>query len=395
VRERITGLHGPRSAAALARRVWARHPRLGMAVKAALAASLAWALVQVVPGPAADYPYYAPLGALIATSTTLTGSVREAAQVVTAISLGAAVALAADALAGPNLVTIALVVAAAVLLGSWSRLGSARSWVPTSGLFVLIIGNTNPTGYVIGFAGLTLLGALVGLAVTAAFPPLPLAPAQAELQVLRDTLADQLDDLADGLGQESPPTAEEWQSRIRTMDPVLARMRAAVDQTREAQRGNRRAHRYAQDARRQVRQARTLERLTLLVEQLTDVLVDTERAEFEQVALGPALRPGAARTLGTLAAALRSVHAETADPGMLRDAEDALERFRDGVRRTRASTQDDLFVAGSVIDAVRRGLMSLGPPDPAGGGSGADLRADGVKLGEEREIERTPQEPHP
>lgn len=346
-------------------RVWARHPRLGMAIKAALAASLAWALVQLVPGPAADYPYYAPLGALIATSTTLTGSAREAAQAVTAIVLGAAVALGVDLVGGPNLVTIALVVAIGVLLGGWSRLGSARSWLPTSALFVLIIGNSNPTGYVLGFAGLTLLGALVGLAVTAAFPPLPLAPAQAQLQLLRDTLADQLDDLADGLRQESPPTAEGWRDRTRTIDPVLAQMRAAVDQAREAERGNRRARRYAGDTQQQVRQARSLERLALLVEELTDALADTERAEFEQVALGPALRPAAARTLAALAAALRSVRTEHADPEAFHEADEALQELTDQVRRTRTSTQQDLFVAGSVIDAVRRGLMSLGQPDAA------------------------------
>ena len=54
-------------------RTWARHPRYGLAAKAALAASLAWAVVQLVPGPASAYPYYAPLGAVIATSTTLAG----------------------------------------------------------------------------------------------------------------------------------------------------------------------------------------------------------------------------------------------------------------------------------------------------------------------------------
>lgn len=369
------GTRRHRSVRERARRVWARHPRIGMAAKAALAASLAWALVRVVPGPAADYPYYAPLGALIATSTTLTGSVREAAQAVTAIALGATVALVADALSGPNLLTIALVVAAGVLVGGWSRLGSSRSWVPTSALFVLIIGNSNPTGYVLGYVGLTLLGALVGLLVTTAFPPLPLAPAQAQMQLLRTTLADQLDDLAGGLLQDGPPTAEEWQDRTRTIEPVLAQMRADVDQAREAQRGNRRARRYAEDTQQQVRQARTLERLTLLVEELTDVLTETERAEFERVALGPALRPTAARTLAALAGALRSVLAETADPATLRDAEDALEGFRDQVRHTRTTTQDDLFVAGSVIDAVRRGLMSLSPADAAVGSSSA--RPDG------------------
>ncbi|MBN1092919.1 hypothetical protein JKP75_10300 [Blastococcus sp. TML/M2B] len=353
---------GPRALHGRARRTWARHPRVGMALKAALAASLAWALVRLVPGPAADYPYYAPLGAVIASSTTLTGSVRESAQTVTAISLGAAVALVVDAVTGPDLLAIALVVAVGVLLAGWPLLGSSRSWVPTSGLFVLIIGNANPTAYVLGYAGLTLFGALVGLAVTAAFPPLPLAPAQAQLQLLRDALADQLDDLADGLRQQTPPTAEGWQERTRTIDPVLAEMRAAVEQALEAQRGNRKARRYAEDARQQVLQARALERLTLLVEELTDALTATERAELERVALGPALRPAAARTLGALGDALRTVRDRTADPEALRVADDAVQALADEVRRTRSATREDLFVAGSVIDAVRRGLVALGAP---------------------------------
>jgi uncharacterized membrane protein YgaE (UPF0421/DUF939 family) len=353
-----------------ARRTWARHPRLGLALKAALAASLAWALVQLVPGPVADYPYYAPLGALIATSTTLTSSARESAQAVTAISLGAAVALAVDALAGPNLVTIATVTGVGVLLAGWHRLGSARSWLPTSALFVLIIGDTNTSAYVLGYAGLTLLGALVGLAVTAAFPPLPLAPAQDQLRLLRDELAEQLDELADALRQDAPPTGEGWQSRTRTIDPLLAQMRAAVGQAREAQRGNRRARRYAEHAGQQVRQAHALERLTLLVEDLTDLLADTERAEFERVALGPALRPTAARTLGALADALRSVQAETADPDALGVAGEALADLADEVRRARADTRDDLFVAGAVIDDVRRALASLSPAHTAAGSPG-------------------------
>ena len=63
---------------------------------------------------------------------------------------------------------------------------------------------------------------------------------------------------------------------------------------------------------------------------------------------------------------------ETADPGALHDAEEALGEFRSAVRRTRTTTQEDLFVAGSIIAAVRRGLMSLSPVDaaaraPAGG----------------------------
>ena len=348
------------------RRTWARHPRLGLAVKAALAATLAWLAAQALPvGPAAEYPYYAPLGAVIATSTTLSGSVRGSVQSVAAIALGAAVALTVATVFGYHLATLTLVVGLGVLLAGWHRLGSSGSWTATSALFVLVLG-TGDSGFVLAYTGLTALGAAIGLAVTAAFPPLPLAPAQEQLRALRDTLAGQLEDLADGLQQEHPPTEDEWRRRTHRIDPVLTQMREAVQQAAEARRGNRRARRYHDAAEAQYRQARALERLSLLVEQLTQVVAETERAEFERVALGPALRPPASRTLAALAAALRSVEDAAADPETLVRAQACLDAITEAVRRARASTPDDLFVAGDVVPAVRRSLDALPAREAAG-----------------------------
>ncbi len=338
---------------------------MGLAVKAALAATLAWLAAQVVPGPAAEYPYYAPLGAVIATSTTLSGSVRDSIQSVAAIALGAAVSLTVATVFGYHLATLTLVVGLGVLLAGRHRLGGSGSWTATSALFVLILGSEDP-GFVTAYTGLTALGAGIGLAVTAAFAPLPLAPAQEQLRALRDTLAGQLDDLADGLQQPHSPTEDEWRRRTHHVEPVLTQMRAAVQQAAEARRGNRRAHRYRESAEAQYRQARALERLSLTVEQLTQVIAETERAEFEQVALGPALRPAAVRTLAALATALRSVEGAVADPEALRRAEACLAEFVDGVRRARATTADDLFVAGDVVHTVRSSLAALRPRETAG-----------------------------
>jgi uncharacterized membrane protein YgaE (UPF0421/DUF939 family) len=343
---------------------------VGLAVKAAFAASVSWALVQLVPGPVADYPYYAPLGAVIATSSTLAGSARGAMQAVTAIMLGAVVALGADALWGPNVVTIASVIGIGVLLAGWKGLGSSSTWVPTSALFVLIIGHGNSLAYVAGFAGLTLMGALVGLAVMAAFPPLPLTPASLQLGRLRDTLADQLEDLVAGLQQERPPTQEEWRGRMHAIDPVLAQMRAAVGQADEARRGNRLADRYRDDADRQYQQARALERLAFLVEDVTQLIAETEIAENKHVALGPSLRPPAARALDRLAHVLRSVDEATAGAEVSRAAYDALQALTAELHRTRATTDDDLFIAGSIVENVRRSLAAVVPEEPAQNSSG-------------------------
>ncbi|WP_347058419.1 hypothetical protein ABC795_16990 [Blastococcus sp. HT6-30] len=348
------------------RRALARHPRIGLAVRASLAATAAWWLALLVPGPLADYPYYAPLGAVIATtSSTLAGSVRDSAQTVAAIGLGAAVALTGDALIDHRLLTLAVVVGLGVVLTGWPLLGSSSAWVPTSALFVLIIGHENPSAYVMGYAGLTFMGALVGVAVAAAFPPLPLAPAEHSLGTLRDTLAGQLDDVVGGLQQEHPPTQDEWRGRIRTIDPLLAHMRAAVQESDEARRGNPRAARYRLAADRLYRQARALERLTLLVEDLTLVIAETEIAESERVALGPHLRPAAARALAALADVLRSVDGAEADRDAVARADAALDAFTAELRRARTTTDDDLFEAGNIVDNVRRSLAAVRPADDA------------------------------
>lgn len=343
------------------RRTWARHPRLGLAIKAAIAVSIAWVLVQFVPGPVGDYPYYAPLGAVLATSTTLAGSARESGQSVAAIVLGAAIALGAQAVFDANALALAVVVALAILLAGWHRLGSARSWLPTSAMFVLILGGDNPTPYVLGFAGLTCMGAVVGLAVTAAFPPLPLAPAEEKLGRLRDGLAGQLEDLADGLRQPHPPTQDDWRRRTHTLDPMLAQMREAVQQADEARQGNRRARKYREEADRQYAQARGLEHLTLLVEDLTALVAATESADNDVVALGPTLRPPAARTLACLAHALREVEGSTTTPEAAREVDEALAEFAAALRRVRADTDDDLFAASNIAESVSRSLAAIRP----------------------------------
>ena len=350
-------------------RAWVRHPRWGMVVKAAVAASLAWALVQLVPGAAGDYPYYAPLGAVVATSATLARSVREAAQTVGAIGLGAAVALVVDGLSYPNAVTIAVVVAAGVALAGWSALGTSGTWVPTSALFTLIIGDADPVGYVAGYAGLTLLGALVGLAVTAAFPPLPMVPAQAELDRLRDLLADQLEDLVDALRRTSPPDEAGWRARMRSVDPVLSRMRDAVALADQGRRGNRRARRYAGAADRLYRRAKALESLAFLVVDLVELLREHETAAagWDDVALGPRLRPTTATALAALAGVVRTddrTDDRDDDREQARSAQDAVDDLARELRAERERTGHDLFVAGSVLTTVRRSLHALAPGGP-------------------------------
>ena len=65
-----------------------RHPHLQLATKTAVGAGIAWLLVRPFDGFVSEYPYYVPLGVVVAMSTSVVGSVRSAAQSVAAICSG-------------------------------------------------------------------------------------------------------------------------------------------------------------------------------------------------------------------------------------------------------------------------------------------------------------------
>lgn len=343
------------------RRTWARHPRVALAARTALAAALAWVVAGLLPAPAADYPYYAPMGAVVATSLTLAGSVRESLQAVAAITLGGLVATVADAVGTPsNPLVIALAVAAGVAVAGWRRLGAMGSWVPTAALFTLVVGQ-GEAYYLGSYAGLVLLGAMIGVAVTLAAPALPLAPAQEALDRVRQALAGQLTDVAEALDRDRPPRPEEWQARRRDLEPEVLAMRSAVAEAEEAVRGNRRARHYGTALRTIRRQRVAYGRVVTLLEDLVDLLVSQERADLDQVALGPDLRPLAAQTLRRLAEALSSVTGASADAEAVRSARESLAVLIEAADRHRRSDQPGggilaangfIFIVGRALDAV-------------------------------------------
>lgn len=360
-----TAVGRPHDWALRGRHAWHRHPRLLLAVRTAVAAAVAWVLATLLPAPLPDYAYYAPLGAVVTSSLTLAGSARESLRILAAILTGAAIGASVERFDLPGLLAIGLVVAVGTAVGGWRALGSAGSWVPTSALFVLVLGQQDPGGYVLAYAGLVLLGAVIGLTMTAALPPLPLTPAEEQVERLRNMLAAQLDALAGGLQQDHPPTRAEWRARSQTIEPVLAQMRSAVQQADEARRGNRRARHYQQQAERLYAQARALESLAFLVEELTETIAETEVADHRYVALGPALRPPAAEALARLAEVLRTIEGPAADAAVTRRAYVALHDLAEALRQARRSTDDDLFTAGSLVEAIRRCLAAVVPEELA------------------------------
>lgn len=351
-------LHGP-SRLRLRSRV--ARPAVLLALRAALAATLAWLVVQPWGGAADTYAYYAPLGAVVSVSTTLLQSVRSTVQSALALVLGALLAVAALASELPEVLGLALAVGVGTLLSYWRHLGSMASWVPISALFVLIVGRADLDGYLVGYLGLTTLGAVVGACVSWLFPPLPLARTVRAQQALRSALADQLDDLVGGLRAEQLPGPTGWSELRRDLGRQTREVQELVALAADARRGNWRARRWRATSERARQQGRTLANLTLQIEQLVDVLAEDEHAGRSDVALGPLLRPVAADALGALAATLRSVEHARADADAHARARREVEKFASAVRRRQREVDGEFFAAGSLVTATRRALAALAP----------------------------------
>lgn len=351
-----------RRASAAVHRTWVRHPRWSLAVRGAVAAALAWLVGVAAPAPLSEYPYYAPLGAVIATTSTLARSVRESAQSVGALLLGAAIAIAVDAVLAPGVLSVALVVGVALLCSGWRVFGGQGAWVANSAIFVLVLGRGEDAEYVGAFAGLVLVGAVIGTAVNLLLPSLLLTPSGLALGGLRDALVEQLDDLAGWLDDQGPLDPEEWERRRHALYPTIEAARAAVARSGEASRGNPRARRHGERARSQAQEAGVLGSAAEVVDEVVRLLVGWEAAGRDDVAFGPRLRPELAAAVRALADALRPPADDAAPDAAPASAADdpgarfvrAVDRLQTAVRESRQGSDDDHLVAGALVVVLRR-----------------------------------------
>lgn len=284
---------------------WHAHPRLSLALRAGLAASAAWALALVLPGPAAEFPYYAPFGAVVATTFTLAGSVRESVQAVGSIALGGLIGSLVGLLpADSSPFAVALAVAAGVAVGGWRPLGTMGGWVPTAAIFTLVIGQ-GEAWYVGAYAGLTLLGAAVGIAVNALLPPLPLAPAQRAIGLVSNALGK---DLADLVESGDRPSRAEWDRRSSALPEHRTRMHSAVTEMELATRRNLRTRRYTDRIADVRRRSAVLDRLAMTTDGLVDLLLHDGaegHSPTDPVLLGDELAPKVVHALRTIADSLQ------------------------------------------------------------------------------------------
>lgn len=335
-----------------------------LALTAAGAGAIAFWVGSIFPGPAGEFPYYAPLGAVVAMSSTVMGSVHNAIQSIASIWLGSAIALITATVLTPSPATVALVIGLGMLAVNWRWLGNQGQWVPTAALFVLIIGTGDPVAFVSAYGGLTLIGAAIGVVTTLIFPQLPLVSAEEAMHQVRAEVLVQLRRLAHALrgGKgDIPPTEAEWRDCRAQLEPTVLRMRTARQHVLDAARANRRRPRYRHRLARQLEQAGILERVCFLVEDLTQLLEEDEHAGKDVVGLGPQLRPHAALALLTIADLVESGDGRTVDPEAKAAAQRALTELVDQIRDVRVSSDDEFFTAGSIVTDIRRCLETPRP----------------------------------
>jgi uncharacterized membrane protein YgaE (UPF0421/DUF939 family) len=351
-----------------------REPWVQRGVRAALAAALAWQVAVLLPPPLAQYAYYAPLGAVIAVHPTVADSAAAAWRTVLAILLGFALGVTVHQLTAPlpGALTIALIVALAVVVEQWRVLQEHASWVGFAAVLMLTVGTAaDPARYAVAYAGLTLLGAGIGVLVTTVlFPPLQLTTAVRRIGSTRALLARHLQDIAAALRRGEVPSPDEWGRRGLELDAALDRMRTAEGTVERARRANPRARRWGDSTASIREQSRALDRVAVLVDDLTTLVVEFQphRRGLDRVDGG---------TGWVLADALdglaRVVRLPGDGPGdresAIAEADTALRRLTALLRGAEIADDEGFFALGAVTVGMRRSLDTLRGrrPDPRPG----------------------------
>ena len=347
-----------------------REPWVQRGVRAALAAALAWQVAIVLPAPLAAYAYYAPLGAVIAVHPTVADSAAAAWRTVLAILLGFALAVTVHELtqAAPGALTIALIVALAVGVEQWRLLQEHASWVSFAAVLMLTVGTAaDPARYALAYAGLTLLGAAIGVLVTSVlFPPLQLTTATRRIAETRAVLARHLQDIAVELRRGELPTPDEWVPRGRDLEVALDRMRAAEGVVERARRANPRARRWGESTASVREQSRALDRVAVLVDDLTKLVLEFQphRRGIDRIDGGTGWV--LADSLDSLARVVRTPYRAVADDGATDERDEAiaaadasLQRLTTLLRTSDVADDEGFFALGAVTVGMHRSLDTL------------------------------------
>lgn len=347
---------------------WLVHPRLLLGIKTAIAVGIAWLVAPLMPGVADDYPYYAPLGALISMSPTLMGSVRQGVQTLAALAIGIALAAAVILLWEPNVFTISLVVGVGVIIAGSRWLTAGGDYVAVAALFVLIIGGPNADAYSTGYLVQMTVGIAVGLAVNIiVLPPLNTSAAVVQLADFRSQLAAHLHDIGFALRESWPPEHEDWAGRSGTLAQTADGVRDAVSNADESRKLNPRAKLHRRDLEKDYEDITNLETITFHIRDLTGVLAAAIWESPFPAELPESLREPLSRTIDAVAAVLIARNAGNDLTDAVAAADESLDALLARLDEHREFAPSVLSPAASVAMDLRRivAILLAGAPSTA------------------------------
>ncbi|WIE64655.1 FUSC family protein [Curtobacterium sp. MCLR17_036] len=352
--------------AGVGRRVWwwsrtsGTQPRLLHAAKAAGAAALAWFVALQVPGVASEYPYYAPLGAVVAMQTTVFAGLRSGVQTLIGIALGIVVAGFTMWIGDPGIIAVALAVGIGVLVGGFRVLGEGSTWVSTAALFVLLVGGAHAEGYSLGYLVQMAIGVVIGLVVNfTVFPPLHFWDAEHRIDEVNDVLAEHLDGLAHVVDGGDRDEAA-WDRQQDRLDRAIADVRARVSIAHESRRINPRGALRGSRARLQRDGARfrALERVAWYTTDLTELVARSGPVSANLGRPDPAFTEPLAHALRQVACTIRGECPPEEGDRAIEGLEQALDASREDPSQV-AVTSSALVALRGIVESERRATHDL------------------------------------
>jgi hypothetical protein len=374
----------PRESAAVIRH--RAQPKAAIIARLTATASFAYLLASLVPG--SSRPVLAPLTALLVFQATLRHTVRSAVQRVAAVAIGVLVATGFSAVIGFHWWSLAVTIAAALVIASVLRLGEASLEVPISAMLILSI--VDHTSAATARVTDTLIGAAAGLIAGLVLSPVRTQPAKEAIDDLSRQLADVLGLMAAGVAEGSAlDHAEQWLSRARELGREIERVDSALSAAEDSVRLNPRTLGLP-PATAQLRGGlEMLEHAAVIIRGLARCIADESRLHGNQsTALRADTREILADALRQFAAALRAhgrmvwaeadAGRELAEAGLepqLTEAEHALDRLNGSLRPAAQAAPAAWPLRGELLVHLDRLRQELEVEDLADGGRDVRWRA--------------------
>lgn len=205
-----------------------------LVAKSTVAATLAWFIASDLLH--AQSPAFAPFSAVLIMNVTVYQSVAESLRYVAAVVAGVAVQSVLGFLAGPDLLTFALVAVIALGIGQWRALGAQRSQVATAAFFAFSTyaaasANAERAAQLGQIVLLVLIGCSLGLLVNVVLmPPLRYRSADHGIRSLAQALVAVLGDVGPALRESefAREHARHWCSRADRAQALVTQARSGL-----------------------------------------------------------------------------------------------------------------------------------------------------------------------